>query len=432
LKHDGSKRIAAILLLLRAVSVLDLGDGLHYDDGPETVTNQQTIHHPTQMKPTLPTIALAAISLGFPLRVSAQNAESRSPKETRGFVHPGILHNRAEIDFVKGKIRAGEEPWKSTWDSLAQHRFAQLSWKPKPREHVARGAYNNPDIGASEMMNDAVAAYTHALCWVLRDEQAHAKKAIEILNAYSSTLKSVKAHDARLLVGMTGIHFINAAELVRHSDAGWAQADQQQSERLLLEVLYPVIADFYPTANGNWDASMIQTMIAMGVFLDDRQMFGRGTNYFLKGEGNGAITHYFNGIGQCQESGRDQAHTQMGLGYLGCAAEIAWKQGVDLYSAADRRLALGYEYTAKYNLGHDVPFQPFRSVGGRYYHEKISARGGFAPIYEIVYHHYHGRAGREMPFTKQVIARMRPERVTTVHTPWATLMFAELPALPTR
>lgn len=36
----------------------------------------------------------------------------------------------------------------------------------------------------------------------------------------------------------------------------------------------------------------------------------------------------------------------------------------------------------------------------------------------------------EMPFTKQVIARIRPERAGTVHTPWATLMFARLPAFP--
>ena len=168
----------------------------------------------------------------------------------------------------------------------------------------------------------------------------------------------------------------------------------------------------------------------MGVFLDSGEIFDRGVKYYLEGEGNGAITHYFNDFGECQESGRDQGHTQMGLGYLGCAAEIAWKQGVDLYGAADSRLALGYEYTAKYNLGQDVPFQPFRSVGGRYHYKQISGRGGFAPIYEIVYHHYHGRAGMEMPFTKQVIARIRPERASTVHTPWATLMFAQLPAFP--
>ena len=27
------------------------------------------------------------------------------------FIHPGISHNRDELDFVKGKIDSGEEPW---------------------------------------------------------------------------------------------------------------------------------------------------------------------------------------------------------------------------------------------------------------------------------------------------------------------------------
>ena len=382
------------------------------------------------MKRTLLTFALVLISSGLSVSVSAQDADAPASESGREFVHPGILHNRTEIEFVKGKVRSGEEPWKSAWQALVEHRFAQGDWQPKPRAHVARGPYNRPDIGASELMNDSAAAYTQALRWALGGEQVHAKKAIEILNAYSATLKSVKHHDARLLVGMTGIHLINAAELIRHGDAGWADVDQERFERLLLDVLYPVIVDFFPTANGNWDASMIQTMIAMGVFLDNREIFDCGMNYFRTGEGNGAITHYFNEFGECQESGRDQAHTQMGLGYLGCAAEIAWKQGVDLYAAADNRLALGYEYTAKFNLGHDVPFEPFRSVDGRYHHRKISKRGGFAPVWEIVHHHYRSRAGLEMPFTKQVVAKIRPERPSTAFTPWATLMFAKLPALP--
>ena len=38
------------------------------------------------------------------------------------------------------------------------------------------------------MMDDSVAAYTHGLRWALTDKKAHAKKAIEILNAYSLTV----------------------------------------------------------------------------------------------------------------------------------------------------------------------------------------------------------------------------------------------------
>ena len=76
---------------------------------------------------------------------------------------------------------------------------------------------------------------------------------------------------------------------------------------------------------------------------------------------DGAIGNYFNDFGQCQESGRDQGHTQMGLEYLANTCETAWSQGVDLNGALDNRLLLGFEYTAKYNLGHDGPYEPFES-----------------------------------------------------------------------
>ena len=282
------------------------------------------------------------------------------------FAHPGILHSRAELDFVKAKVAEGEEPWASAWEELRSHSISGLDWKPGPVANVVRGAYNRPDIGGTKLMRDGAAAYSHAIQWCITGEQPHAAKAIEILNAYATTLESIGGHDAKLLAGMSGITFANAAEILRHTQAGWSEPDQKQFERLLREVFYSVIQDFYPTANGNWDAAMIQTMLAMGVFLDDREMFQRAVDYYISGNGNGAIRKYFNDFGECQESGRDQAHTQMGLGYLGCAAEIAWKQGVDLYGAYDNRLALGFEYTAKYNLGHDVPYEPYRSHEGRY------------------------------------------------------------------
>ncbi len=163
----------------------------------------------------------------------------------------------------------------------------------------------------------------------------------------------------------------------------------------------------------------------MGVYLDDREMFDRAVNYFLRGKGNGAIQNYFNAFGECQESGRDQAHTQMGMGFLGCACEIAWKQGVDLYEAADNRLALGFEYTAKYNLGEVVPYEPYKSFEGRYHYRTLSpdSRGRFAPIYERIVHHYHDRMGLDMPYSRKVAAERRPEGTSTNHMPWGTLMF---------
>jgi hypothetical protein len=36
--------------------------------------------------------------------------------ETLGFVHPGILVDKTELDFVKAKILAGQEPWISAFN----------------------------------------------------------------------------------------------------------------------------------------------------------------------------------------------------------------------------------------------------------------------------------------------------------------------------
>jgi hypothetical protein len=148
------------------------------------------------------------------------------------FTHPGILHSRAELDFVRAKVAAGEEPWQSAWEELRSHAISKLDWKPRPAADVVRRAYNNPDIGGTDLMRDAAAAYSHAIQWYVTGEPPHADKAIEILNAYATTLRSVGGHDAKLLVGMVGINFANAAEIIHHTQAGWKDRDQQQFEHL--------------------------------------------------------------------------------------------------------------------------------------------------------------------------------------------------------
>jgi len=381
-----------------------------------------------QYDPTMKAFVLLIVLFASAPSISAEV----SPAIADPFVHPGLLHSRDELAFVKKKIADDAEPWKSAWEQLRSSDSASLRYTPSPFAKVVRGVRNNPNIGSSEMSNDSEAAYAHALQWSLTGKPAHAEKAIEILNAWSGKLESVSGHDAKLLIGMAGVGMCNAAELIRHSDAGWSLEDQKQFERMLRLVYYPVIEDFYPTANGNWDASMIQTMIAMAVFLDDHKMFDRAVKYFLHGKGNGAIENYFNEFGECQESGRDQAHVQMGLGFLSCACEIAWKQGVDLYGAADNRLAIGFEYTAKYNLGEDVPYKSYRSVEGRYEYRSISrkSRGRFRPIYERIIHHYHDRSGLEMPYSRKVAERIRPEGSHNQHIAWGTLMHYGLPKGP--
>ena len=183
-------------------------------------------------------------------------------------------------------------------------------------------------------------------------------------------------------------------------------------------------------ANGNWDAAAMQTVMAIGVFCNDRAIFERGLHYYVNGEGNGCLTHYIiNDSGQCQESGRDQQHTLLGLGLLAACSEIAWNQGLDLYSYADYRLLKGFEYTARYNLGEDVPFVEMFDRTGKYHYDRISAqgRGRLRSVFEMVYNHYVNRAGIEALYTQKAAEKIRPEgpgRPSADHPGFGTLLFS--------
>jgi hypothetical protein len=358
------------------------------------------------------------------------------PADT-SFVHPGLLHSRADLNFIKQKVAAGEEPWKSGFEKLKINWQSQADWKLRgPFELVVRDPQNS--LHNSEMALDGNAAYQNALMWCITGEELYAKKSIEILNAWSATLKKMDGRDVQLGAGLNGFKFVNAAELIRATYPQWSAAEIEQCQAMLRSAVYPPIKDFATFANGNWDGACIKTMMAIGVFCDDHEMFNRAVEYYYHGSGNGALMHYvINPIGQCQESGRDQSHAQLGLGQLAEACEIGWHQGLDLYGAHNNRLLAGFEYTAKYLLGNDVPFEPAVDTTGKYHAKIIAtrARQRFRPIYEMVWNHYQNRRGIEAPFTREAGEKNRPEGPAfgSDHPGFGTLLFSRPPlgSLPT-
>ena len=341
------------------------------------------------------------------------------------FIHPGMLHNKKDLEFLRTKVNSGEAPWAALWTDLKASPEADLNWKPDPIKTIVVGFFSKPDIGATAFTKDGTAAYTLALEYYVTKEKAYAEKVIEILNAWSYTLDSVTDKNKKLLMGMNGIKYLNAAEIIRYSYKGWKKKDQDAFEKMALDNWYPLIEDFMPGYNGNWDAAISQTMMCIGIFCNRKDIFEKAYNQCLKGASNGAINNYFNDWGQCQESGRDQGHTQMGLGFLTIASEIAWKQGYDLYSAYNNRLALGYEYTSKYLLGEDVKYVKYINFENKpVFGDSIApaGRGRFSPIYERTWHHYHDRMGMELPYTQRALEKSRNEGATGGFMPWASLM----------
>jgi len=338
----------------------------------------------------------------FSFTLSASGADAE-------FIHPGQYHNAADLAFMRGKIEAGAEPWSGAWQQLQNEYYSKLSWTPHPESDwdANKNGY---------MQGDALAAYSHALQWALTGKQEHADKAIEILNAWSATLKNIHGTTSqeKVVCGWNGYKLANAAELLRYytpkdgKPSGWSNEDISRF-KLMLSKMTDVMKDFMPGFNGNWDASMMNSLMCIAVFNDDRELFKVVTDHFAgryqspsPKHDHGHLTAYILPSGQCQESGRDQGHVQMGLGNYIALCEVAWKQGVDLYGAENNLLRLGMEYTAKYMLGNDdVPFTELPPLPWKVI--SPDGRGRFAPIYETVYQHYVHRKGLEMPFTKEIM-----------------------------
>jgi len=333
--------------------------------------------------------------------------DPKAPKTAaRPIVHPGILQTRADLEFMKAKIKAGEEPWKSSWDLWLTGPVSSLDFKPKPFAHVVRGAYGAGQQGGSELSESADAANNHVMQWYVSGDDAHARKAIEIIDAWSSTLADFSENDAMLLAGWTGGQFCNAAEILRATFPGWSARSQEQFKRMLLTVYVPLLRMFYPEANGNWDAAIMYTLLSVSVFCEDRNLMNLVYQHYRTGPGNSGITRYVYPSGQCEESCRDQGHTQLGLGFFVDTCVVARNQGVDLFAEADNRLALGIEYTARYMLGEDVPA-----------YGKISeqTRGKFSDIYHTVLQHYRYEKHIAMPYTEKAVQKvLRAHTVATM------------------
>ena len=131
-----------------------------------------------------------------------------------------------------------------------------------------------------------------------------------------------------LAIGLYGGHMAQAAELLAYAKPGWPL--KSRAQQMFREVMHPGCDQFcgrsnggWPQpppqtcsncANGNWDAVCMSGVASWAVFLDNQTMLDTVLDYFKRGQGNGRLVNYIiDKEGECQESGRDQGHTQLGL-----------------------------------------------------------------------------------------------------------------------
>lgn len=196
------------------------------------------------------------------------------------FKHPGLLHSMEELDIVKKKIEAGEEPWKTAFETMKASKFASLKYKPKPREVVSSGFLGSGGStgGAFDQNDDSIAAYTQALMWIFTGEEKHAEKAVEILNAWA-ILQTHEGPNWTMMAQWTGSMFPQAAELIRATYPKWSKEDIAKFSEMLSRAYLPLLHN--RRLYGNREFGKINAMMAIGVFNNDRAAFAEGLAHWV-------------------------------------------------------------------------------------------------------------------------------------------------------
>ncbi|MFG1960281.1 alginate lyase family protein [Nonomuraea sp. NPDC049028] len=381
------------------------------------------------MTPRIIATAALVASLALPLPAAAAPAT---------FTHPGVLLGRDQLDFMRTKVNAGAQPWKSAYDQMMGHSLASLTRAAKPRAVVECGPYSNPNNGCTDERQDALAAYTMSLAWYVTRDAKYAKKAIEIMDAWSAVIKDHTNSNAPLQTGWAGSVWPRAAEIIRYTYTSWPNVDRFVT--MLRTVYLPKVING-SNSNGNWELSMMEAAVGISVFLEDRTSYDKAiTKYrgrvpayiYLSTDGElpkGApgsgldtrdeLVKYWQGqttfvTGLTQETCRDFTHTGYGISAISHVAETTKIQGQDLYPEVGERLRQALGFQSKYQLGAAVPSW---LCGG-------SLNLGLGPITEVGFNQLHNRQGIPMTNTQQLTEQQRPAGTNQLFVAWETLTHA--------
>ncbi|MFH9584449.1 alginate lyase family protein [Streptomyces luteogriseus] len=387
--------------------------------------------------------ALLAASAALVAGVLAWPAGA-APDAPAAFVHPGVTVSKGQLDFTRSKVTAGAQPWKGAFDRMMASKYADLNRTPRPRAVVECGSYSNPNLGCTDEREDAIAAYTQALAWYITRDERHARKAIELMDAWSAVIRDHTNSNAPLQTGWAGSSWPRAAEIIKYTYSGtWANSGRFAT--MLRTVYLPEIING-SNSNGNWELSMMEAAVGISVFLEDKASYDKAmatfrtrTAAYVYLESDGAlpktvpsqnlntrekVVKYWQGQstfvnGLSQETCRDFTHTGYGLSAISHVAETSRIQGQDLYGTdVGERLRHGLGFHAKYQLGAGAES---RLCGG-------SLKLGLGPVTEVGHNALANRLGHAMTNTATLTRQDRPAGSNNLFVAWETLTHGDNPA----
>ncbi len=345
------------------------------------------------------------VIVAVPTVLWVQSPATAVAAEPHVFVHPGGVVGQAELDAVRAKLAAGEEPWTRALGQL--------------RGLAVAGRFDTAPRSEADQKEHARQAYANALVWATTGDDTAARRGIAILNVWGRTFTGyVPAEGQNLLVaGWIGALLAPAAELLRdHPD--WKPADRERVKRMFTTAFAPALERMSPW-NGNVDLTQIDALMNIAVCCEDERLLAlglerlrrRGPAYFylasdaeavraIEGDGGDVAAFWSRPAtwpdGLTQESCRDNGHhAQFALASALHAAEVAWHQGIDVYGEQRDRSVAAMELLARQLLK--------RSMLGCCGADRDATTGDLYDTFAVGYHHYHHRLGIDLPHTERLL-----------------------------
>ncbi|ANI87922.1 hypothetical protein A9P82_00465 [Arachidicoccus ginsenosidimutans] len=319
----------------------------------------------------------------FSAFITSANNNNKYPAHTH-FIHPGILNTAENLDFIASQLSANNAERKAAYQKILDFINAHKYPTSFPSTvYVGSNGHTSPS--KTQIRSDAELAYAFALKFAAAGNMDDAQKAIGILNGWAyhfhdyQIIDSHKdnAHQPSLETSWTTPIFVAAAEIVRYYkpkgvSAKWSKKDIQQFENYL-----NLVKDDYinriPNYHNNWNVSAGYAKISIGVFLNSDSVYNDGKKMLYAVfpsviESDGTMPEL------CVR--HDCVHYQYSLTGFTYAAEIADIQDdSSLYSALDKRISAGYDFTRKaYNQSTDCNY--------------CSVASPLFPGVEVAYKHY--------------------------------------------
>ena len=276
----------------------------------------------------------------------------------RAYTHPCIPNTLEELDTIKASLN--QEPWKSGYALLAADGHSTLNYTMQgPFANVSRAGSYDANLGPWQQ--DMTAVNNLARMWYFTGNSAYAQKAHDILLAWANTNTSFSGNESGLALGDYAASYGGGASILRGTWSGWTASDTTAVQNYFSNVLWPAaMGGGNVLGPANKGAIYMEAGIAIAVFCDDTAKFNQIVNLYRTFHGTGLMDTL--PIGEVGETGRDAGHAFGMLNGLAFVAEVAWKQGVDLYSELDNRLLACGEYFARNTFTTDNPYVPMGTI----------------------------------------------------------------------